>query len=142
MTASQMGRSNNLQTLYTAQAGITLSIEKWAVLMTGRILLVNFGEASEGRLTEILRQKGYRVSTYACEEPLAEHLSKLSDDIDLIVLDASGNDRVVHDQLGEIRLYRAQHGHRPTVLCVSRIYRGPQIELELERKGARVVYVR
>src|SRR5690349_2171924 len=110
--------------------------------MTGRILLVNFDEASEGRLTEILRQRGHRVSTYTSEEPLAEHLSKPRGDVDLIVLDASGNDRVVHDQLDEIRQYRAQHGHRPTVLCVSRVYRGPQVELELERKGARVVYVR
>ena len=110
--------------------------------MAARILLLNFDEASEGRLTEIFRQKGYRVSTYAREEPLAEHLSKRSDDVDLIVLDASGNDRAIHDQLGEIRRYRVQHGHRPMVLCVSRIYRGPQVELELERKGARVVYVR
>jgi hypothetical protein len=59
----------------------------------------------------------------------------------LIVLDASENDRVVHDQLAEIRRYRAQHGHRPTVLCVSRVYRGPLVELELERRGARVIYV-
>src|SRR5258708_7322275 len=110
--------------------------------MTARILLVNFDEASEGLLTEIFRQKGHRISTYACEEPLAEHLSKLSDDVDLIVLDASGNERVIHNQLGEIRRYRAQHGHRPTVLCVSLVYRGAQVELELERKGARVVYVR
>jgi DNA-binding response OmpR family regulator len=110
--------------------------------MTARILLVNFDEASEGRLKEIFRQKGYRISPYTCKEPLAEHLSKLRDDVDLIILDASGNDPLVHDQLGEVRRYRAQHGHRPTVLCVSRVYRGPQVELELERKGARVVYVR
>jgi DNA-binding response OmpR family regulator len=110
--------------------------------VTGRILLVNFDETSEGRLTEILRQKGHRVSAYACEESLAQHLLQLRNDVDLIVLDASGNDRALHDQLAEIRRYRAQHGHRPTVLYVSRVYRGPQVELELERKGARVIYVR
>ena len=93
-------------------------------------------------MREIFRQKGHRVSAYAGDKPLAEHLSKLMDEVDLIVLDASGNDRIVHDRLGEIRRYRVRHGHRPTVLCVSRVYRGPQFELELERKGARVVYVR
>ena len=110
--------------------------------MTARILLVNFDEASERRLTEIFRQKGHRISTYACEEPLAEHLSKRSNDVDLIILEASQNERVVHGQLSEIRRSRAQYGHRPTVLCVSRVYRGPQFELELERQGIRVVYVR
>jgi hypothetical protein len=110
--------------------------------MTAQILLVNFDEASEERLREIFRQKGHCVSAYAGDKPLAEHLWKLSDDVDLIVLDVSGKDRVVRNQLGEIGRYRAQHGHRPTVLCVSRIYRGPQFELELEREGARVVYVR
>jgi hypothetical protein len=110
--------------------------------MTARILLVNFDKTSEERLTEIFRQKGHYTSIYRRVEPLAAHVSKAGQDIDLVVFDVSGNDRETLKQLGDMRRYRAQHGHRPMVLCVFRVYRGPRFELELERKGARVVYVR
>lgn len=110
--------------------------------MTVQLLLVRFDNASEGRLTELLRQRGYRVSAYSREESLLECLSRFGREIDLVILDVSGNDPEVRNYLAEIVRYRAQHGHRPMVLCVSRVYRGPQFELELERKGARVVYVR
>jgi hypothetical protein len=50
--------------------------------------------------------------------------------------------RFVRDLVNEVSDIRAQHSLRPMLLCVSGNYRGPKFELELERKGARVVHVR
>ena len=108
----------------------------------GRVLLVKFDETFEGQVTEILRRKGLLVSTYRRGERLAERLAKMDQEVDLVILDVSHEDQDTQDRFAEILRYRAQHGPKPMLLCVSRVYRGPRFELEFERKGARVVYVR
>ncbi len=110
--------------------------------MAARILLVQFDEAWEARLAETLRQRGHSVTTHCREECVSEHLSELGHEIELVILDVSKGDDETWSIVAEIRQYRTQYGPKPMLLCVSRVYRGPRFELELERKGARVVYVR
>ena len=108
----------------------------------GRVLLVNFDETFEGQVMETLHRRGFLVSIYRRGERLAERLAKVGQEVDLVILDVSHDDQDTQDCFAEILQYRAQHGPRPMLLCASHVYRGPRFELALERKGARVVYVR
>ncbi len=105
------------------------------------ILLTNFDEPSAHRLADLLTRRGHRVNKCSTFDGV-QFLEASDHDLDLIILDVSHDDRETQNQLAEIRHYRAQHGPRPMLLCVSRLYRGARFQLDLESKGARVVYVR
>ena len=62
-------------------------------------------------------------------------------DVDLVIVDVSAADEICQVTLDELRRWQMIHGPRPGILCVSTVYRGPNFELEIERKGGRLVYV-
>lgn len=105
------------------------------------ILLMNFYEENGRRLAAFLRAEHHEVRMFVSNQQLPKWLQHQGDTIDLIIIDASQNERAGSSLLAGIVLYRAQYGPSPTVLCVSRVYRGPQFQLDLEKKGARLVYV-
>jgi DNA-binding response OmpR family regulator len=104
-------------------------------------LLVNFDPKLAERLASLLASQGHRISICTGFKALRQLLRK-SPGFDLAIVDVSFDTPTAGVQLAELQAYRVQHGPRPMLLCVSRVYRGPQFELELERKGARVAYVR
>lgn len=108
----------------------------------GKILLANFEEEAGARLAAFLRNERHDVSTAVDNEPLLPFTGTSDSVPDLVILDVSQNDRRVRNLLDQICSHRIKHGPRPMLLCISRAYRGAQFELDLERKGARVVYVR
>jgi hypothetical protein len=105
------------------------------------ILLVNFDEERALRLAAFLRTERYEVRINLEAEKFPQMLKRHVCEIDLVILDASHREKYVRYLLTEIASYRARNGPRPMVLCISRVYRGPRFQLDLERKGARLVYV-
>jgi|HubBroStandDraft_1064217.scaffolds.fasta_scaffold1238499_2 DNA-binding response OmpR family regulator len=107
-----------------------------------KILLANFDEEAGVRLTAFFRNERYEVRPAFEDESLSQMLRRCGPATDLLILDVSRREKYARDLLAQITAYRLQHGPRPMLLCVLRAYRGAQFELDLERKGARVVYVR
>jgi hypothetical protein len=58
------------------------------------------------------------------------------------VLDMSRNTKEDWAILSRLSKFRLLHAPGPMILCIATIYRGPDMELKVERKGARLVYVR
>ena len=100
-----------------------------------KILLVNFNEEQGSRLAAFLGTQRHKawVGSFSAEHCVSE--------IDLVIVDASQREKSALELVTEIAGYRTQYGPRPLVLCLSRVYRGPQFELEIERKGVRFLYV-
>lgn len=105
------------------------------------ILLVDFNPAVTERLMEMLRAKCYSVSIHSCHRTLSETLSTHERNFDIVIIDVSTYSTAVRQHLTLLTAHRAERGPRPMILCVSQVDRGPQFELQLEREGARVVYV-
>lgn len=103
------------------------------------ILLLNFDPAAAKAVDALLRGKGHHVTVEASDH------SQIASDLhrfDVVMIDMSLDNAAGHAYVTAVRNHRAEHGPRPMLLCISRIYRGPRFALDLERKGARVVYVR
>jgi hypothetical protein len=107
-----------------------------------KILLANFDEEAGVRFTAFLRNEHHEVGSALENESFSHMLQRCGLKADLLILDVSRRERYACDLLDQVSSHRIQCGLRPMVLCVSRAYRGAQFELDLERKGARVVYVR
>lgn len=106
------------------------------------IVLVKFDPRSAITVAQLFRGRRHRVMVCDADQSLAPVLKRRDTSPDLVVLDVSTDDQNTRKYLEEIKRFRAQHGPRPMLLCVSGIYRGPRFELELEKRGARLVYVR
>lgn len=107
----------------------------------GKIVLMNFDEEQGLRLATFLRMERHEV---VCALPNQTYLGWLhgqDDDADLAILDVSCHENCFRQILDEIAARRARKGPRPMIICISRQYRGAQFELDIERKGARLVYV-
>lgn len=106
-----------------------------------KILLANFDEEAGVRLTVFLRNEHHEVRLAFENESFSQMLQRCGPAIDLLILDVSRRERYASGLLAQIASHRIQYGPRPMLLCISRAYRGAQFELDLEQKGARVVYV-
>jgi DNA-binding response OmpR family regulator len=106
------------------------------------ILLVKFDKVTVERLAEFLQRRGHCITTHSGDESLAQTLRGYSRGFDLVILDVACDEAVTRKHIAAVRAIREKRGPRPMLLCVSWVYRGPRFELELERQGARVVYVR
>jgi DNA-binding response OmpR family regulator len=107
-----------------------------------KILLANFDEEAGARLTAVLRNERHEAQLARENESFSQMMQRRDLKPDLLILDMSRRERYARDLLAEVSSHRIQYGPRPMLLCISRAYRGAQFELDLERKGARVVYVR
>jgi DNA-binding response OmpR family regulator len=106
-----------------------------------KILLVNFDVELGTRLSAFLRAERHELCAVLECGHFAEMLKRCPVPIDLVILDVSLGEKYVRDLLSEISSYRVRNGPRPAILCISRVYRGPHFALDLERKGARLLYV-
>lgn len=102
------------------------------------ILLVSFPMATATRLSSFLRNFGHSVAI----EPAQFPRTKVLCNFDLVILDVSNNQVDLWQRLATVQRYRIEHGPRPMVLCTSLTYRGPRFELDIEQKGARLIYAR
>lgn len=106
------------------------------------ILLIRIQPDLFGALTELLEHKGHRVQICEGAQQITSRFNSREHSPDLAIIDVTVNDRESRMCLMQIKIIRARYGPRPALLCISKVYRGPQFELELERKGARIAYVR
>lgn len=105
------------------------------------ILLVNFDENFGPRLAAFLRVEGHQVREVRQIEDLSQVLRNRSEVPDLLIVDVSNCDQYIHELLDQFTSHRMRHGLKPMVLCMSRVYLGPRFALNIERKGARFLYV-
>ena len=105
-----------------------------------RILLVNFDDEQASRLAAFLRAGTQEICIADSSLPLG-HVIRHVAEFDLVIMEASHREKLVRDVMSGIAIERSKYGPRPMVICVCRIYRGPRFELDLEKQGARVVYV-
>jgi DNA-binding response OmpR family regulator len=107
-----------------------------------RILLGNGSETVGKELAQLLTNRGHRVTTCFAGNSLDDVMRRLGHEFEIVILDVSSNDFQARNDLAVIKHHKMHGGPKPMLLCVSRVYHGPRFELELEQKGARVVYVR
>jgi hypothetical protein len=100
------------------------------------ILLVSFPMATATRLSSFFRDLGHSVAIEPAQFPRPEALCNF----DLVILDVTKNHVDLWQRLATAERYRIEHGPRPMILCRSLIYRGPRFELDIEQKGARLIY--
>jgi DNA-binding response OmpR family regulator len=106
-----------------------------------KVLLVDFEKQLGELVSELLQQARHDVEVHARSVPLTEVEFNRLPRFALVILDVSLDNRVSREHLRCIQDYRDQHGGRPLILAVSRVYRGSRFEFDLERKSVRVVYV-
>ena len=109
-------------------------------ILMANILVVRFNDVLGEELADALRTRRHAVGICVGDQPVPEAIQAYGDGVDLIIVDVSLADEACLRVLKGVARYRSEHGPRPMVLCVSTVYRGPQFELEIERKGARLVY--
>jgi hypothetical protein len=106
-----------------------------------QILLMNFDEEPTLRLAAFLRAETHEVLIALPTQSYFGWVRGHGEDADLVIIDVSHREKFFWPLLEDISIYRSEQGENPVVLCISRIYRGPRFELDIERKGARLLYV-
>jgi DNA-binding response OmpR family regulator len=106
-----------------------------------RVVLANFDAETAAQLIQLLQRNRHSATQLptAAFDLDGSTIGQVS--CDLIILDVSCDDCATRAVLTEILRRRAESGLRPMLLCVTRAYRGPRYECDLERKGARLAYV-
>jgi DNA-binding response OmpR family regulator len=105
-----------------------------------RILLIEPNKEQAARIAAVLRLHRYDVDRCNRLGAVGTPTKSLSA-CDLVILDVTARDRETLSALAAIRNYRIEHGPAPMLLCISKVHHGPRFELELEQKGARLLYV-
>lgn len=106
-----------------------------------RILLYGFDGETAGAFCDLLHTHRHQVSICSDRTSFQQTLYMRGIGIDLVILRPTTENCFCSEQLQSITVCRANNGGKPMVLCVLDDYQGPQVELELECKGARVTYV-
>jgi hypothetical protein len=106
------------------------------------ILPYGFNDRDAIALGTLLHGQGHQLHVCCGSESFCRTLHMRGHRIDLLVLYLSAENRFCSTELKAIKDYRAKYGPKPALLCVPDLYRGPQFELDLEQKGARVAYVK
>jgi hypothetical protein len=104
------------------------------------VVLANFDAETGAQLVQLLQRNRHCATQIPATAPFNKNTIRQIP-CDLIIIDLTSDDRTALTLLGEVARRRAETGPRPMVLCVASAYRGPQFELGLERKGARLAYV-
>ena len=105
-----------------------------------RVVLANFDAETAAQLIQLLERN--RHSATHLPAATSNHDPRAIGQVlcDLIILDITLDDKATRTLLTEALRRRAESGPGPMLLCVSRVYRGPRYEFDLERKGVRLAY--
>ncbi len=101
-----------------------------------RILLLDPDTTHARALALALERHRYSVAICSAKRDALNELKRDHACFDVMILDLSANRPEEWAVLDEIRQLS---GLSVAVLCLSEIYRGPRMKLEVERKGARLV---
>ena len=106
------------------------------------ILLFDSDQVFGEELAQHLGKRKHTVMSYARRREALDALKKSIDDLKLVIVDMTRNTQEDWEMLDWISRLRLRCTPGPMILCLLKVYRGPRIELEIERRGGRVVYVR
>jgi hypothetical protein len=106
-----------------------------------RIVIGGFDQPTAAQLAMRLRVGRHDVRICEAISDCDRHIIDLGAEIDLVVMDGTADPGLVDECFKGIADLYARRGRRPMLLCVSRVYHGPRFEMDLENKGARLVYV-
>lgn len=105
------------------------------------ILLVDDDPTHAGRVVQHLKCHRHIVRVCDSVQELKQILRESKQTWNLIILNVTKTPWNCLTTVQNINnWYRDDLGRRPEVLCLSSVYRGPQLRLDLLRLGARVIY--
>jgi|GEM_PF-1827214 DNA-binding response OmpR family regulator len=107
-----------------------------------RILLLDSNQTHARDLALALKRHRCSVTICASRRDAIIELKRNSAGFDVVILDLSANrpeDWATFDQIQKLTWMSVP---TPMIVCFSTIYRGPKMNLEVERRGARFVYER
>lgn len=107
-----------------------------------RVLLIDSDEDHARTLALFLERHRYAVTVSTSKGNAFRPLERNCEEFDVVILDMSANRPQDWRTFDQIRTLPRMTTVRPMILCLSRVYRGPGMKLEIERKGARLVYER
>lgn len=105
-----------------------------------RILLLGPDESSAKVLALFLERRRHQVTVHRELQSAGDSPTRDLDNFDVLVVDMTANRPEDWNTLDRLRVETA--AWNPGILCLSRVYRGPRFQLDIERRGARLVYVR
>lgn len=105
-----------------------------------RIVLVGFNEAFGKELSQCLKNQHH--ATTVCARGDEAWMKDFATDLKLVMLNFTRNAPEDWEALKRISKAKTESAAGPMILCVANRYLGPKMELEIERRGARIVYVR
>jgi DNA-binding response OmpR family regulator len=103
-----------------------------------RLLLIDSDERHAKALADALERHQHSVVASVSRESVPT-LLKSGDDFDLVIFYASLNIDKDLRTLSEITRSQGS-GMTPIVLYVARLYQGPRLRLEIERRGVRFIH--
>jgi CheY-like chemotaxis protein len=104
-----------------------------------KVLLFGLEGTDARKLAPRLALQGYSITECADRLDVLSRFEKRPVDCDVVLLDISYNRPKDWELLDVLCRLRAVDSLRPTIVCISRTYRGPQMRMEVERRGARLV---
>jgi len=104
-----------------------------------RVLLAGFDKDMANELALLFARLGHQIVILPATA--APYELSGSGEVDMIVLEVSIETGLVKSVLAAKAESDQPVPGPPILLCVSRVYRGPRFELDLERRGGRLVYV-
>jgi len=105
------------------------------------VLLIDDDDDHAGRLDKVLAERGFIVTRAAdCGQAIAT-LRNRTTTCDLVILSMAGRSRPWLTVLRDLQEAGRQAGflEAPQFLCVSRLHLGVDMQLQIERMGARYV---
>ena len=105
------------------------------------ILLIDIRETISSELGQFLRSRQHSVSVSLTAGGAIKDLRANRASYDVIILNMSRNHANDWKTLEEIHQFLHFNPTAPPILCLSTVYWGPRMQLAIERKGARFVYV-
>jgi PleD family two-component response regulator len=105
-----------------------------------RILLLDHDQTQA--LTLALQQRNFQVTHCTAKHEILRELRSNPSGFDVVMLDFSFNRPEDWELFDSVRRLLWKTDHLAMILCFSRVYLGPRVRLQIERKGGRLVYVR
>ena len=107
-----------------------------------RILLLDSNEQRAQALAAFLMSARHSVTVCAAKLRGLHELESAEVPFDIVILDLTENGNEDWHALDLIRRAEGLAMAAPMILCISSAYRGAQFRLRVERRGARLAYVR
>jgi len=105
-----------------------------------QILVIDPIEDRAAMLARALQQRKHSVTVWISSQAPAD-LGRVEKNVDVVIVDLSRNRPSDWHNLDQIMTAVSAHSPRPMVLCLSDVYRGPAMKLEVERRGGRFTWI-